>query len=143
MTCQHARSLLEDYVDGEITGSDAEQLEHHLETCSNCRAEYESSLHIKSILSNQLIREPSNQYWDDVTQLILARTVEAEYVPEERPAIEDGREYQKTRFVRRYFWRHPWPSCTRPFPSALGIRSRGQSGHRSGGHFSSRRQFKG
>ena len=42
MTCEEAVALLDDYADGLLTPEQAAQIEAHLETCPNCRAELQS-----------------------------------------------------------------------------------------------------
>lgn len=42
MTCDEAVALLDDYADGLLTPERTAELEAHLETCPNCRAELES-----------------------------------------------------------------------------------------------------
>ncbi len=100
MTCQHARAQLEDYIDGELAPDQVDQLKRHLETCPDCRAEYEDGLHIKSILGNQAFPEPGPQYWAEVMPLIMARTVQSGEQDLERIAVGQGAEDQKLRFVR-------------------------------------------
>jgi hypothetical protein len=100
MTCQQAKSLLDDYIDGELSDADAEPIRHHVESCPECRDEYESSLQIKSILANQPFPEPGQQYWTEVMPLIMARTVDSGVEILERVPAEAGTEYQKIRLVR-------------------------------------------
>ena len=76
MTCSHAQSLIEDYVDNELTVSVSDSLREHLRTCPECRAEYESTLRLKDLLSRNPAPDPGDEYWSEVKNLILARTVE-------------------------------------------------------------------
>ena len=36
LTCPHARSMVSDYIDGELPPDQARSLEEHLETCPFC-----------------------------------------------------------------------------------------------------------
>ena len=78
MTCSLARSLLDDYIDRELLVSTQSALKEHLKVCSACRAEYDELFSLRSALSNLRRPEPPQEYWGEVTELILARTVEAD-----------------------------------------------------------------
>jgi anti-sigma factor RsiW len=68
---------LEDYVDGELPEAEATEVSEHLDTCEACRAEYEATLKLKSLLSRRSVPDPHPAYWREVSSLILARTVES------------------------------------------------------------------
>jgi len=76
MTCSLARSLLDDYADRELSVNTESALKEHLEICPACRAEYDELVSLTSALSNLSRPEPPKEYWGEVSELILARTVE-------------------------------------------------------------------
>ena len=78
MTCSLARSLLDDYADRELPANTKSALEDHLEVCPACRAEYDEVLALTSALSGFTQPEPQQEYWAEVSELILARTVESD-----------------------------------------------------------------
>lgn len=100
MTCPYPRSLLEDYVDGELPQSEAEAVARHLAACNDCRADYEASLKLKSLLTRPSVPEPPPGYWNEVSSLILARTVEsAPFEADDRP-VDQIRSRERASFVR-------------------------------------------
>lgn len=100
MTCPSPRSLLEDYVDGELPPAEADQVARHLTTCKDCRTEYEATLKLKNLLTRRSVPDPHPSYWNEVSSLILARTVES--APFEADDQSRGRVLSRERasFVR-------------------------------------------
>ncbi len=99
MTCRHTHSLLEDYVDSEVDLATAESLKAHLLECDECRAEVESSAILKSMIKGLSRPDPGDEYWDEVSRLILARTVEGEAPPSpvyQRVPVSASREARQT-----------------------------------------------
>lgn len=98
MTCRHALSLLEDFVDGELPDHDAEELRQHLATCSSCREEHDRSRQLRESLQSHITPEPPPGYWGETERLILARTIDG------RDAVADtgssDRETTRRAFVR-------------------------------------------
>lgn len=78
MTCSLARSLLDDYADRELDDSTKSTLEEHLKVCPACQAEYDELISLTSALSGLARPEPPPEYWGEVNDLILARTIEAD-----------------------------------------------------------------
>lgn len=76
MTCTQVRSLLDDYVDRELSSQKSEQVAQHLELCPDCRSEHDQMVQLRRMLSDHTGPEPDEQYWTEVQDLILARTVE-------------------------------------------------------------------
>ena len=52
LSCWQARSMVSDYIDGEISGTKELQLKEHLRLCSTCPPLYASLVGVKSSLSN-------------------------------------------------------------------------------------------
>ena len=77
MTCSFALSLLSDYIDNELVATDAEQLRNHLNTCPDCRAEFENSVRLKELLGWMPDPDPGPRYWEDLAPVIIARTVQS------------------------------------------------------------------
>lgn len=78
MTCHDILSLLDDYVDRELGPSQAKQVTSHLATCRSCQDEHQLLLRLKSDLQKLPAPTPRPEYWNEVTSLILAKTVEAD-----------------------------------------------------------------
>ncbi len=88
MTCRHAKSLLEDYIDGDLPLDQCTEVDSHLDICDECRGEYDQALKLKDLLDNQATFDPGVDYWRETTELILART---EASPREIVSSEDRR----------------------------------------------------
>jgi anti-sigma factor RsiW len=82
MTCRLIVTLIEDYTDGELAPTKAEQVRRHLQDCSQCRREYEATLQLKKLLKQAPASEPGADYWSEISALIRARTIES---PADRP----------------------------------------------------------
>jgi len=78
MTCQYAQSLLDAWLDSELSPEDNNQLDNHLDSCAQCRIEFQSSAQVRDILNQKPVSKPREGYWEEVTSLILARTVDNE-----------------------------------------------------------------
>jgi anti-sigma factor RsiW len=74
--------LLDDYLDRELPTESSTTVDAHLEVCPDCRIEYERTLRLKELLASGIVPEPAEPYWDEVTDLILARTVEKDGITE-------------------------------------------------------------
>ncbi|MFH2006907.1 MAG: zf-HC2 domain-containing protein [bacterium] len=74
MDHSRAQELLTDYLDGELTGAELEELERHLETCEECRAEAESLRETLSMLSGLKKLDPAPDFLQQVNQKIRRRT---------------------------------------------------------------------
>lgn len=99
MTCSFAGSLLNDLLDRELALNTKKSLEEHLDVCPACRAEYQELARLKGMLAKIPVPEPGLEYWKEVSELILARTVEAETVVDRRPEIE-RRSRERSSFYR-------------------------------------------
>lgn len=88
MTCSLVRSLLDDLVDREIPAGTETALKDHLKACAACRTEYEELVRLKETLSQAECPEPSSEYWGEVRDLILARTVDADAAVDIGPGSE-------------------------------------------------------
>lgn len=81
MTCHQALSLLDDYIDNELSPAVTAEVAQHLEQCAACRQEYESGKHLTQVLKQtqdeSRLPDPGEDYWSEVSSLILARTVES------------------------------------------------------------------
>ncbi|UCE25283.1 MAG: zf-HC2 domain-containing protein [Candidatus Zixiibacteriota bacterium] len=77
MTCHDALTLLEDYVDQELSAGTEAQLKKHFAECAGCRREFDSALLLKELLGQHKPRDPGEDYWSETTALIRARTTES------------------------------------------------------------------
>lgn len=79
MTCRHTQSLLEDYVDQELTISQHDEIEVHLAHCEMCRNLFHQATKLKESLSTFDVVDPGQNYWDETTQIILAKTAQSDF----------------------------------------------------------------
>ena len=87
MTCRHALSLLDDFLDAELDPTLAAQVKTHLEDCESCRAEFDQSKRLKELLKSQTPPSPTAEYWPEASALILAKTVDGYTAPSTQRAI--------------------------------------------------------
>ena len=52
MSCQKIRSMLSEYIDGEVQSQDAAFIKEHLDTCASCAREFEELRRVTSMLGN-------------------------------------------------------------------------------------------
>lgn len=76
MTCRHAISLLEDYVDNELSAEQTALVEQHVSSCLRCREHFTKSKLLKERMSGFFAPPRSAEQWEQTTQLILARSQE-------------------------------------------------------------------
>ena len=100
MTCRHTQSLLEDYVDQELTKSQCDEIDAHLAVCDICQEKFHQAIKLKETLSSIETVDPGQNYWDETTQIILARTAQSDMISNvEKIHIEQYRS-AKISFVR-------------------------------------------
>lgn len=97
MTCRYTQSLLEDLVDGALPHERASEIQDHLATCSNCRAEYSELRKLKELLRTHVVEDPGREYFQETTELILARTVGQNHTTKSR---QPERQERRDAFVR-------------------------------------------
>ena len=100
MTCRQVLSIREDYADNELTPAQHESVERHLRQCPGCRNEFEATRRLKELMTNVTTAYPDADYWEETTDLILARTVgtSEEY---SSPVVTDNRPRQgRDAFIR-------------------------------------------
>ncbi|PWB70223.1 hypothetical protein C3F09_09415 [candidate division GN15 bacterium] len=88
MTCRDTLSLLDDFIDDELSPQQAAQVRDHLAACEECRAEYGAMARVKSLLGQSSVPEPPEEYWSEVSAIIQARTVDSVPLIRERVAEE-------------------------------------------------------
>ena len=88
MTCRDILSLLDDFMDNDLSAEQAAQVQSHLDECPGCRAEYNRTLQLKSLLQRDSFPEPPEEYWTEVSAIIQARTVDSVPLIRER-AVEE------------------------------------------------------
>ena len=88
MTCRDTLSLLDDFIDNDLSADSAAQVQSHLDECLSCRAEYGRSLQLKAWLKRDAVPEPPAEYWTEVSAIIQARTVDSVPLIRERAAEE-------------------------------------------------------
>ncbi|MBN1817789.1 MAG: zf-HC2 domain-containing protein [Sedimentisphaerales bacterium] len=64
MTCKDYKDLLMGYLDGELSQEQKQDLEKHLQTCSDCRQELEGFRKLIAITDEVTLREPEDKLWD-------------------------------------------------------------------------------
>ena len=75
MTCRKTLGFLGDFVDNSLPVAQAEEIARHLEQCPSCRKEYEATKSLKELMGKVSSPDPGADYWQDTTDIILARTV--------------------------------------------------------------------
>lgn len=76
MTCLQYKTLLDDYVDGELSPDLLGQFEKHLNECDSCKQEFEIANHLKELLKYKSSLNPGDLYFEETADLIFARTIE-------------------------------------------------------------------
>jgi len=99
MTCSLVRSLLDEYVDRELPVNTLTALKEHLDICSICQAELDELNRLRSALSESSCPEPPEEYWGELRDLILARTVEVDTVVKVQSEV-DRRARERSSFYR-------------------------------------------
>jgi anti-sigma factor RsiW len=101
MTHRFPLSLLEDFVDNELSEEDAEAFRRQLERSPELRQQYEEAVRLKELLGHMPAHDPGEDYWSEVTDLILARTSgleasETETEPENISQISNRRAFYRS-----------------------------------------------
>jgi hypothetical protein len=84
MTHRSLLSLLEDFVDGELSDEDAERVRAMIAESPNIRSDYELSRLVKGLLHSKGSYDPGDAYFDELTELIRARTTRGTGIESER-----------------------------------------------------------
>jgi hypothetical protein len=85
MTCFNSGILLEGYLDNELSADEARNFEIHLKSCPECQDELEALKQLKEILASDKFVDPGDEYWEENKSLILAKTIESEYLDNSQP----------------------------------------------------------
>lgn len=109
MTCHQALSLLEAYLDNELSPPQVAEMESHLATCTSCMTEMEAAQSLRELLKQSregvALPEPGVDYWNESESLILARTVDKEQrvsATEERVTPVQSRSYETGTLMRSF-----------------------------------------
>ena len=73
LTCPEARSMVSDYIDGDLDADQASSLEHHLETCPCCPPLYASL--VETLAELKAIDDTGGV--DQLVQRVLAALAES------------------------------------------------------------------
>ena len=77
---------LEDFLDGKLSPAEKTRIKELLDSSPDLRAELSVSQQLRRVLKQLPVKTPSDNYFDEVTDIILARTLDADVnIPE--PAI--------------------------------------------------------
>jgi anti-sigma factor RsiW len=77
MTHRFPSSLLEDFVDNELSEEELADFKRLLESSPELRDEHQLAVRLKELMKKQPVPDPGEDYWSEVTELILARTTGA------------------------------------------------------------------
>jgi hypothetical protein len=77
VNCQATNKLLQDYIDGRLSGPDSEFVSAHLEQCAACTKNYQNTLSVIELLKD--VRVPPTS--PDFTARVLARATDAGKAP--------------------------------------------------------------
>ena len=72
MRCEEARSLLQDYVEGELPAQVREKVLTHLQACASCESEVKRYTHLFGVLGSQPIAAPPEEFADHVMRKVGA-----------------------------------------------------------------------
>ena len=78
MTRPSKRSLLEDFVDSELSEEETSYVRQLLAQSPELQQEHDATLRLREILKTLPVPDPGEQYWSESTELILARTTPSE-----------------------------------------------------------------
>ncbi len=76
MTCLQYKPLIDDFADNNLAHELVTQLKEHISTCSDCKQELEATRNLKELLQNTTSHIPSDLYFEETVELIIARTIE-------------------------------------------------------------------
>ena len=76
MTCFKSQQLLEAYLDRELSSEAELKLRNHLDSCEICQKEHSNLISLKELLNNSKSEFPTQPYWEDTKNIILAKTVD-------------------------------------------------------------------
>ncbi len=71
--CTKMHDLMSGYLDDELDDADTERLEGHLETCADCRREFEEMTLIVSGASTLSVEDPPEEVWDEFLENVYNR----------------------------------------------------------------------
>ena len=74
MTHRLPSSLLEDFLDDELPQEQTETVRRHLEQSPELKRDYTVAVRLKSLMRRMPPPDPGEEYWTEVTDLVLART---------------------------------------------------------------------
>lgn len=100
MTHRHKMSLLGDFVDNELSDADRAAFRQLLAESDDLRTELEHTVRLKQLLRQKLAPDPGEPYFDELTRLIEARSVERGNPPAETESDRVDHSYQRRMFVR-------------------------------------------
>jgi len=72
LKCQKCLDLLQDYLDGDLNGSAADEVRDHLDHCPICSEEYSALLKMSRLFQEEEIEYPSEYQWQKTWQEIEA-----------------------------------------------------------------------
>ena len=72
--CEDLTALISGYLDGELTQSDRQRVEIHLESCDDCRRTYEETRELREQVGKLPAVEMSPQEWDRIMNNVTVRT---------------------------------------------------------------------
>ena len=100
MTHRHKMSLLGDFVDNELTGEDLAEFKRLLAESEDLRDEHELTVRLRELLRQNQAPDPGAAYFDELTRLIEARTVDSRTAAAPLSADRPDPVYQRRMFVR-------------------------------------------
>lgn len=71
--CEDIQILMSGKIDGELSPNETAQLETHLNTCDDCRSEYEKLRTLAAAASNLYVPLPHDEIWDNFSERVYNR----------------------------------------------------------------------
>jgi len=104
MTHRPLLALLEDSVDKELSPDEAAELKRLLEASPDLRADLKASVRLKELLGQLAVPDPGPAYYDELTELVLARTAgTGEFESLQRVSASADPANERGLFVRSLF----------------------------------------
>jgi len=104
-SCRHVRSILVEYLEGQLPADEQDRVSAHLQRCSHCAAERTALKKTLQVLSRRELPEPDERFWMEM-KLRVREALREERMPRRQPSParhEPG--------LRRSRWRQRSSSC--------------------------------
>ncbi len=81
--CQNIKEYIEDYLEGRLSAAESAEIEEHLDSCSECREEFERWQNLFQNLTSLSLSLPEEKLSSDFTANVIQKIYEEESVSKE------------------------------------------------------------